>query len=141
MDLDLNPTTIPLSTFRTLLSSYETTLKTTTLSKALAKASSKGKKQKKTQSKKRAADSVQNEEDDEHEHEHGLSQDAKKQVDAQAREFEALDAWRYESLPGLIERRSQGETDDEEEKGGHSLSKDEVVKLMEWKLYAFSLPS
>lgn len=137
MDLDLNPTTIPLSTFRILLSSYETTLKTTTRSKA----SSKGKKQKKTQSKKRAADSVQNEEDDEHEHEHGLSQDAKKQVDAQAREFEALDAWRYESLPGLIERRSQGNADEEEGKGGHSLSKDELVKLMEWKLYAFPLPS
>ncbi|BCS25663.1 uncharacterized protein APUU_50374S [Aspergillus puulaauensis] len=133
MHLDLNPTTIPLSTFRTLLSSYETTLKTTTRSKALAKASSKGKKQKKIQSKKRAADSAQNE-DGGHGHGHGLSQDAKKQVDAQVREFEALDAWRYESLPGLIERRSQGNADEGEGKGGHSLSKDEVVKLMEWKL-------
>lgn len=136
MDLDLNPTTIPLSTFRTLLSSYETTLKTTTRSKALAKASSKGKKQKKTQGKKRAADSAQDDE-----HEHGLSQDAKKQVDAQVREFAALDAWRYESLPGLIERRSQGNADEGEGKGGHSLSKDELVKLMEWKLYDFPLPS
>lgn len=139
MDLNHNPTTISLSTFKTLLASYQTTVKTITRSKALAKASSKGKKQKKTQSKKRAADSVQNEGDDEHED--GLSQDVKKQADAQVKEFEALDEWRYESLPGLVGARIQGKAnanaDDEEgeRKRGYALSKDEVVKLMERKLY------
>lgn len=146
MDRDLNPTTISLSTFKALLSSYETTVKTITRSKALAKASSsKGKKQsqkqKKTQGKKRAADSDRNEEEEgEHEQEHGLSQDAKKQVDAQVREFETLDSWRYKSLPGLVEARIQGKAKTDGEGGGkepYALSKDEVVKLMEWKLYVF----
>lgn len=138
MDLNLNPTTISLSTFKTLLASYKATVKSKTRSKALAKAPSKGKKQK-TQSKKRAADSVQNEGDDEHED--GLSQDVKKQVDAQVKEFEALDEWRYESLPGLVEARIQGkananaDSEEGERKKGDALSKDEVVKLMEWKLY------
>lgn len=151
MDRDLNPTTISLPTFKALLSSYETTVKTITRSKALAKASSsKGKKQsqkqKKTQGKKRAADSDRNDEEEEgeHEQEHGLSQDAKKQVDAQVREFETLDSWRYKSLPGLVEARIQGKAKTDGEGGGggggkepYALSKDEVVKLMEWKLYVF----
>ncbi len=148
MDRDLNPTTISLSTFKALLSSYETTVKTITRSKALAKvSSSKGKKQsqkqKKTQGKKRAADSDRNEEEEEgeHEQEYRLSQDAKKQVDAQVREFETLDSWRYKSLPGLVEARIQGKAKTDGEGGGgkepYALSKDEVVKLMESKLYVF----
>jgi ADA HAT complex component 1 len=63
----------------------------------------------------------------------------KQEVDAQVKEFEALDEWRYESLPGLVEARIQGKANADSEEGerkkGDALSKDEVVKLMEWKLY------
>ncbi|KAL4781546.1 hypothetical protein BJX76DRAFT_359834 [Aspergillus varians] len=166
MDPDLNPKTITLATFTTLLASYERTVQAVSRTKALAKAKGKGKgkgkgKRKPTpkksavtataQNKKRPATSAAKGEEEEGEGEGSeadeLSNDAKTQVAAQVSEFAELDAWRYSVLPGVVGGRGgsngmghhdEDEDEEEKEKEGEGLdgylSKEEAVKLMEWKL-------
>ncbi|KAL2817872.1 hypothetical protein BJX63DRAFT_419487 [Aspergillus granulosus] len=130
--------TISLSTFRTLLAHYEATVHRVTRRKTIAKQTGKKGKPKARAPKKRKAS--QEEEEDNGVKEGGEDGKAKEitpevsaQVDAADREFWELDTWRYETLPGVLRERLQ---EGKEKKGGKgvSLSKDEAVKLMEWKL-------
>lgn len=53
-------------------------------------------------------------------------------ITAKVNEFLALDGFRYEGLPGVVATRA------EEGKDGYGngyLEKDELVRLMEWKMY------
>ncbi|KAL4740799.1 hypothetical protein BDV11DRAFT_184462 [Aspergillus similis] len=123
MSLDLNPSTIALATFGTLLGAYEITVRQITRTKALATLNSKSKakskpKTNKTQTLQRAAPS-------ENEREENLDF-----VAEQVREFLELDEWRYDVLPALVADRRLGK----ERGGGGHLSREEVVRLMEWKL-------
>ncbi|KAL4905752.1 hypothetical protein BDW74DRAFT_177452 [Aspergillus multicolor] len=130
MDLNLNPATITLATFHTLLGAYETTVRQRTRTKALLqskpKSISTSSAKKTKQIGKRAAPPAKDAEEAQEEHAENLDL-----VDAQAREFLDLDGWRYKGLPDLIEKRRAGK--DGGERGGY-LSKDELVRLMEWKL-------
>ncbi|KAL4975434.1 hypothetical protein BDW66DRAFT_66991 [Aspergillus desertorum] len=130
MNLDLNPSTMSLATFNTLLCAYETTVRQKMRTKALAKSKSKSKSRSKakaeakadqTQINKRAVPSNQEGEED------------LESVAEQVREFLGLDEWRYDVLPALVEERREGK----ERRGGGGggyLSKEELVRLMEWKL-------
>jgi hypothetical protein len=152
----LNPRTITLSTFRTLLAHYEETVHRVTRKKALAKQGGKKAtpKQKKKAAPKRKVSSEEGEEDDDDSKlenangdEDGDEDDEPNpQADAAAREFWKLDTWRYETLPRILSERSQLQLQEGEENGkgngkgkgkveGVHLTKDEVIKLMEWKLY------
>lgn len=124
MTLDLNPSTIALATFDTLLGAYETTVRQITRTKALATLNPKSKtksnlKTNKTQTHKRTAPSEKEREED------------LDSVSEQVREFLELDEWRYDVLPGLVADRRL----DNERGGGGHLSREELVRLMEWKLY------
>ncbi|KAL4751478.1 hypothetical protein BDW72DRAFT_192851 [Aspergillus terricola var. indicus] len=123
MSLDLNPSTIALATFDTLLGAYETTVRQITRTKALATLNSKSKgkskpKTNKTQTHKRAAPSEKEREED------------LDSVAEQVREFLELDEWRYDVLPALVADRSS----DKARGGGGHLSREELVRLMKWKL-------
>ncbi|KAL4759634.1 uncharacterized protein BDW70DRAFT_161524 [Aspergillus foveolatus] len=123
MSLDLNPSTIALATFDTLLGAYETTVRQITRTKALATLNSKSKaksklKTNKTQTHKRTAPSEKEREED------------LDSVSEQVREFLELDEWRYDVLPALVADRRLGN----ERGGGGHLSREELVRLMEWKL-------
>ncbi|KAL4987594.1 hypothetical protein BDW68DRAFT_187929 [Aspergillus falconensis] len=122
MNLDLNPSTTTLATFNTLLGAYETTVRQITRTKALTKSKSRLKAKSKAmanqiQHHKRAAPS---------EKEEGEDLDS---VAEHVREFLELDVWRYDVLPALVEERRLGKG----RRGGH-LSKEDLVRLMEWKL-------
>lgn len=156
-DLNLNPQTIALPTFQTLLSKYPTTVSQKTRAKTLAKTLArktpvpKGK-AKSTRTRKRSAS---------HQGQEEISPEAEKIVESAVREFGVLDEWRYDSLPGIVwgrceeilnqhqeqgndQGQEQEQEQEREQRGGIEagkskekayLSKDEVVKLMEWKLY------
>jgi hypothetical protein len=69
--------------------------------------------------------------------------------DRQTETYVKLDKWRYETLPPVVRERAatagktatgQSNTLKEHEKySGTFMHKDEVVQLMEWKLYVFFL--
>lgn len=50
----------------------------------------------------------------------------------------SLDGFRYEGLPGVVAARAKGKTDDGYECG--YLEKEELVRLVEWKMYVYSFP-
>ncbi|KAL4946262.1 hypothetical protein BDV06DRAFT_152731 [Aspergillus oleicola] len=133
-NLELHPAAIDLPTFRHLLSQYDSTVKRIAAFKALRKPSSKGKSQrdKKAKTKKRSAngkDEGNEGEDGNEDGEKELDADAKNLVSEGVRNYQDLDHWRYGVLPGLIaERREEGKEKD------LCLSKDEAIKLVEWKL-------
>ncbi|KAI9376810.1 hypothetical protein BJX61DRAFT_530628 [Aspergillus egyptiacus] len=113
-----NPSSISLREFRTILAHYEETVKRVALGKLIAKS------QKKT--KKASAAAAK----DGTEGVKSLTTTELKGYDARVRDYWNLDVWRYDLLPKAIARRLAG---DEGEAAAY-LSKDEVVKLMEWKL-------
>ncbi|KAL2836156.1 hypothetical protein BJY01DRAFT_222384, partial [Aspergillus pseudoustus] len=136
---DLNYKTISLATFRTLLAHYEETVHRVTRKKTIAKQMGKKAKSKARAAKKRKA--LQGEDEDGAEEEADgqakeISPELRAQADAADREFWKLDTWRYETLPGTLGERLVGAKEGEKSgKGkGASLSKNEVTKLMEWKL-------
>ncbi|RDW76276.1 uncharacterized protein DSM5745_06268 [Aspergillus mulundensis] len=131
MDLDFDPATITLATFNTLLGAFETTVRQIARTKALLKSKSKLKsasnvKKMMKQTGKRAALSAKDAEEAQYEHAEDLDL-----VDAQVRDFLELDEWRYKALPDVVEKRRGGK--DEGEGEGY-LSKDELIRLTEWKL-------
>ncbi|KAL3459892.1 hypothetical protein BJX64DRAFT_278809 [Aspergillus heterothallicus] len=128
-----NYQTISLSAFRTLLAHYEETVHRVTRKKTIAKQT--GKKKAKPNGRVTKKRKVSSGEEDGEEGEHGqadeIAPELRAQADAADRDFWALDVWRYETLPGALGERLKKEGTNGK---GASLSKDEAVKLMEWKL-------
>ncbi|KAL2832026.1 hypothetical protein BDW59DRAFT_114616 [Aspergillus cavernicola] len=150
----LSPASITLETFTSLLAHYEETVKRVERDKAVAKY--KSQKSKKNYSKtktkakpkaglKQASSSSATKSKqgrDEEEEEEG-----KKIIEAQIQAFWGLDEWRYNVLPEIVrERRQQQRGGDNEGAEGVEagtatgyLSKEEIVRLMGWKMYVSSL--
>jgi hypothetical protein len=165
---NLHPKAITLSTFRTLLAHYEETVHRVTRKKAIAKQGGKKsttKQKKKAAPKRKVSSKEEGDEDDDEaklENENvdedgneaeNESDEPNPQADAAAREFWKLDTWRYETLPPILSERAQSQSQSQEgtekgngnEKGkgkgmveGAHMTKDEVIKLMEWKLYVYT---
>ncbi|KAL2872158.1 uncharacterized protein BJX67DRAFT_369529 [Aspergillus lucknowensis] len=151
----LNPATITLQTFTTLLAHYEETTKRVARNKALArqtKTKSKPKpKPKQKQKQKREAPlpspsssasvakesgSASDGKSAEDRWQAWLDHDTAAQVEAAVRGFWELDWWRYEQLPAVVRgRRQEGAGAGAGRGSGEAyLLKEEAVKLMEWKL-------
>ncbi|KAL4809717.1 hypothetical protein BDV18DRAFT_157465 [Aspergillus unguis] len=144
LGLDLNPQTITIQTFKALLSKYETTVHNKTRRKALTKATPKSKTKARTGTAKRKGkqekkqdvsggipeQSEKEEEEEEQEKESNSSRDLDQEnaITDAVQQFKELDNWRYDTLPGLLQKRQE-----DEEKSCY-LSREEVVRLMEWKL-------
>lgn len=122
------PSEITRSTFCQLLSCYATTAREIYKSKRVAKSRSNSAPK---QLLRGPAPTVGNEAQP---HEEKLNKD----VEVEA--FLQLDEWRYEKLPALIKERSTGDSrakglkQSKKEGTGAYLEKDELVKLMDWKL-------
>ena len=123
-----HPSQITLLTFRDLLSCYETTVSQVHRRKATVKLQSKSKAAPKGKTAKKA----------------GVTSTTKTEIDAsgeqQIREetdkFLGLDRWRYEVLPDIIEeRKAKGGRSEESEMEGAHLLKEELVDIMDWKMY------
>ncbi|KAL4868129.1 hypothetical protein BDV12DRAFT_186119 [Aspergillus spectabilis] len=106
-----------------------TTVRNLARRQALAKATKTTKKNSKAKTKRAVALDVDAQ--DEGTGQEDLSSDLKRRVEDQVEEFWGLDAWRYEGLRVVVGKRQNGK----EGKGkGAYLNKEEVVRLMEWKL-------
>ncbi|KAL4930099.1 uncharacterized protein BDV17DRAFT_280973 [Aspergillus undulatus] len=134
--VNLSPRTITLSTFTTLLTQYDSTVKRISASKALSNSNTKARfkngKSKSKKNRKRAADAAEDADEDED----SLSSDTQNQIAVQVRQFQDLDEWRYGILPEILRDRREGREEEGNREGAESgyLSKDEALKLMEWKL-------
>ncbi|GKZ18924.1 hypothetical protein AbraIFM66951_001882 [Aspergillus brasiliensis] len=53
-------------------------------------------------------------------------------ISSEVNEFLSLDEFRYEGLPGLVTARAEGKDDDED--GSGYLEKEDLVRLVEWKM-------
>ncbi|KAL4877168.1 hypothetical protein BJY04DRAFT_210097 [Aspergillus karnatakaensis] len=154
-ELDLNPKTITLSTFHTLLGRYEDTVRELTRRRALAKVTKGNKKDNKAKDEKKGKGKGKNkrtlkhdgEQNEEEEGTKGISKEVQNRVKEQVQEFWELDCWRYTGLREMIEARQTESSDNGVGNGkakgkgsatwqakGAYLSKEEVIKLMEWKL-------
>ncbi|KAL5341725.1 hypothetical protein BJX70DRAFT_405590 [Aspergillus crustosus] len=134
--LDLNPKTITLSTFHTLLSHYETTVRNLARRKALAKATKTPRQnvQPKTKTK-RTAEPIPNIVSGKGNEKEELSADLKKRVEEQVDEYWELDVWRYSGLREVVlERQKKGNVDGKGKEKGVYMTKEEIIKLVEWKL-------
>ncbi|RAL00302.1 uncharacterized protein BO80DRAFT_357049 [Aspergillus ibericus CBS 121593] len=123
--MDLNPATISPSTFQHLLALYPVTVdaraRDKTTEKFLSRKSSS--KAKKTKTKPAAAETNVS----------GLlTPDQQSQIDTEVAEFLSLDRFRYEDLPGLVAARAKDPSSDEP--GNGYIEKDELVRLVEWKM-------
>lgn len=130
---EFSPSHITLETFNDLLARYPTTVETVIRRKETAKAlNAATAREKKTRAKEKkpasAADSdaVQP----------TLTAAEKQYIDRQVRAYLALDGFRYGTLPARVRERATAATEEKEKTNlGGYLEKDEVVQLMEWKLY------
>jgi hypothetical protein len=126
--LEFSPSNITLETFNDLLARYPTTVETVIRSKETAKALKAATAREKKTRAKGKNDDVQP----------TLTAAEKQYVDRQVSAYLSLDEFRYGSLPARVrERASAAAATEEKEKtdGGGYLEKDELVQLMEWKLY------
>lgn len=138
---EFSPSLISIDTFNDLLARYPTTVETVIRRKETAKAikaATAREKKTKGKAKKHAADSAASQPT--------LTPDEEQDIDNQVRAYLALDALRYGTLPARVRGRATAAataTEGKESKtnvGGY-LEKDELVQLMEWKLYVPSVRS
>ncbi|OOG01148.1 hypothetical protein ASPCADRAFT_38149 [Aspergillus carbonarius ITEM 5010] len=123
--MDLNPQSISKSTFQDVLTLYPVTVEARARHKATEKilsrkaTSSKGKKPKAKPPPPPPPET----------NDSGLlTTDQQTQIQTEVDEFLSLDRFRYEDLPGLVAARAKDPC------GGGYLEKDELVKLVEWKM-------
>jgi hypothetical protein len=115
----LSPDQITLPTFRHLLSRYPKTVEQVHQRKVTLKLRPKAKS---TKRKAKDTDSTTQKELDPPQEEH---------IRSETEKFIQLDKWRYEEMPSTIaERRASAKSE-----GEVSLSKEELISIMEWKLY------
>jgi hypothetical protein len=142
--LNLNPSEITPQTFKTLLSLYPATVTKLHMRKNALKLKPKAK------SAKRKAQDLDTTLDQEQDP--ALEERIREETD----KFAELDSWRYEEMPKVIsgrrskstsksKSRTQTQTktmkDEEEEEGEEVvLDKEDLIRIMEWKLYVF-IPS
>lgn len=115
--IKLSPWEISLSALSELLSRYDSTLARVYRDKLAAKAG-------------KAAKS-------------SIPKAKEKDVEDRLKLFVELDGWRYTTLPAILLERAAG-NEDNESKGETKhvngyINKDELVRLMDWKLYVHSL--
>ncbi|KAG2022170.1 hypothetical protein GB937_004265 [Aspergillus fischeri] len=136
---EFSPSHITIDTFNDLLARYPTTVETVIRRKETAraiKAATAREKKTRGKEKKHAADSAASQPT--------LTPDEKKYIDNQVRAYLALDGLRYATLPARVRERAAAAataTEGKESKTNVSgyLEKDELVQLIEWKLYVPSI--
>lgn len=128
-DSTFHPHRIDLETFRRLLACYPSTVEQVHRRKMMLKLQPKPAKGSKRKQEKKADSASSNmrgaalllQKTD-------FSPSEEKYIRVETENFLKLDRWRYEEMPALlVERKEKGE------KGGVSLSKDELISVMDWK--------
>jgi hypothetical protein len=143
------PFEIDRSTFSTLLACYPTATREGFRRKILAKAQRKADREERKKAKKKSSakgSTTVAADGDDSKAELPIP---KGRLDHETDVFLKLDSWRYETLPATLKERAaksqnqpvgNGAKSDSSNPGGSTgfyMEKDELVKLMEWKLYVF----
>lgn len=131
---NFHPNHITRDTFDRLLNCYPVTVEAITRRKAAERASrASSAAAKKAKKSKRGPPPATGEPEPEQQSDHDAEQ-----VDREVRDFLRLDKRRYSGLPALVRERAEGGNGDGGGGGGF-LTKEELVEVMDWKLYVLSL--
>lgn len=124
-DSTFHPHRIDLETFRRLLACYPSTVEQVHRRKMMLKLQPKPAKGSKRKQEKKAGSASVNMRGAALIQKTDFSPSEEKHIRVETEKFLKLDQWRYEEMPALLVERK--------EKGGLSLTKDELISVMDWK--------
>lgn len=133
-----HPHRITLSTFRRLLACYPTTVEQVYRRKMMVKMQPKPEKGSKAKAIKKGGSSSANARGAALIQKTDFNPSEERYINSETEKFLTLDRWRYEVFPKVLKERREGKKEESDEKeGGWCLDKDELVSVMDWKMYVF----
>lgn len=129
-----HPDKIHITTFHTLLGHYPSTVRQVQRRKLVANLRSKGKTKKASQKKEKKATTDGTSDAEVEQGPSPLTKDEENRLNADLETFLKLDEWRYTILPKVIGERGDNNINNNNKQ--RYIHKEELVQLMQWKLYA-----